>query len=76
MAALSPRTLDELLAAARVREKVEVYRGRSLSKVEFKKTDRLTDSLQPVAGPTPSVPVTQTQPVSVPVATPKSTNIH
>lgn len=35
-----PRTLDELLSLKPSRSKVEVYRGRSMSKIEFKHKDR------------------------------------
>ncbi|MFO0819850.1 MAG: Flp pilus assembly protein CpaB [Pirellulales bacterium] len=37
-----PRTLEDLLSVPTTRTKVEVYRGRSMSKIEFKHKDRTT----------------------------------
>lgn len=67
-AGTQPRTLDELLERPNNKYKMEIYRGRSLTQVEFKKGERLT--------PTPATEQLATRPTSAPVppAPPENTN--
>lgn len=57
---VSPRTLDELLDRSNNKHKMEIYRGRQLSRTSFKNNERLTPT---DPGPVASDPIPTTVPV-------------
>lgn len=65
------RTLEELLNRPMSKHRIEVYRGRSMSQVEFKRADRLTPTREPAvvsarpSGPAVNAPATS-EPTDVP----------
>lgn len=67
---VGPRTLDDLLERQTRRHKIEVYRGRGMSQVEFRRNDRLTPTAPVLADVKPGnfpAPLPPLPPSSVPV---------
>lgn len=67
---VGPRTLDDLLERQTRRHKIEVYRGRGMSAIEFRRNDRLTPTGPILADVKPGnfpAPLPPLPPSSVPV---------